>query len=49
MSIIADSWGSYPSIFTLGHRTIRDLLIVPVNVEEKVEHDNTVIDMEEAS
>lgn len=32
-----NSWGSYPSIFNLGHRAIRDLLTVPVNVEEKVD------------
>lgn len=31
------SWTSYPSIFNLGHRYIKDLLTVPVNVEEKVD------------
>ena len=33
----SNSWGSYPSIFTLGHRAIRDLLQHDVNVEEKVD------------
>lgn len=32
-----NSWHSYPSIFALGHRAIRDLLTVPVNVEEKID------------
>lgn len=31
------SWDSYPSIFNLGHRAIRDLLIGPVLVQEKVD------------
>lgn len=31
------SWGSYPSIFTLGHKAIRHLLDHEVNVEEKVD------------
>lgn len=31
------SWGSYPQIFSLGHRAIRDLLDGDVNVEEKVD------------
>jgi hypothetical protein len=31
------SWGSYPSIFNLGHKAVRDLLTVEVNVEEKVD------------
>jgi hypothetical protein len=31
------SWGSYPSIFNLGHKAISDLLTVDVNVEEKVD------------
>lgn len=31
------SWGSYPSIFNIGHRAIRDLFTVDVNVEEKVD------------
>lgn len=31
------SWSSYPSIFTMGHRAIKDLLSVGVNVEEKVD------------
>lgn len=34
---MSDSWHSYPSIFALGHRAIRDLLTVPVTVEEKVD------------
>lgn len=32
-----DSWHSYPSIYTLGHRAITDLLNHPVQVEEKVD------------
>lgn len=32
-----DSWHSYPSIYNLGHRAIRDLLSVNVNVEEKID------------
>lgn len=31
------SWGSYPSIFNLGHRYVADLLLDPVLVEEKVD------------
>jgi hypothetical protein len=31
------SWNSYPSIFSMGHRAIKDLLTVDVNVEEKVD------------
>jgi len=31
------SWHSYPSIHNLGHRYVKDLLTVPVNVEEKVD------------
>jgi hypothetical protein len=31
------SWSSYPSIFAMGHRAIKDLLTVEVNVEEKVD------------
>lgn len=31
------SWGSYSSIFNMGHRVIKDLLTVTVNVEEKVD------------
>lgn len=31
------SWSSYPSIFALGHRAIKDLLQGEVNVEEKVD------------
>lgn len=32
-----DSWHSYPSIYTLGHRYVADLLLDPVLVEEKVD------------
>lgn len=31
------SWGSYPSIFAMGHKAIQDLLNHDVNVEEKVD------------
>jgi len=31
------SWHSYPKIYNLGHRAIRDLLEDPVVVEEKVD------------
>lgn len=31
------SWGSYPSIYNLGHRAIADLFTVAVNVEEKID------------
>lgn len=31
------SWHSYPSIYSLGHRAIAELLAGPVNVEEKVD------------
>jgi hypothetical protein len=31
------SWHSYPSIYNLGHRAVRDLLTVPHYVEEKVD------------
>ena len=31
------SWGSYPSIFNLGHKALRELFERPVNVEEKVD------------
>lgn len=31
------SWGSYPSIFAMGHRAINELLKVEVNIEEKVD------------
>jgi RNA ligase-like protein len=34
---ILTSWTSYPQIFNLGHRAVRDLLTVEVNVEEKVD------------
>lgn len=32
-----DSWHSYPSIYALGHRALRDLLLDPVLVEEKID------------
>jgi hypothetical protein len=32
-----NSWGSYPSIFNLGHRAVRDLLNYPHVIEEKVD------------
>jgi hypothetical protein len=31
------SWHSYPSIFNLGHRAVRDLLTVPHVIEEKID------------
>jgi len=31
------SWHSYPSIFALGHRAVRDILTKPVTVEEKID------------
>jgi hypothetical protein len=31
------SWASYPSIFALGHRAVRDLLLHPHTIEEKVD------------
>lgn len=31
------SWHSYPSIFNLGHRAVRDLLTYPHTIEEKVD------------
>lgn len=31
------SWHTYPSIYNLGHRAVRDLFTAPVNVEEKVD------------
>lgn len=32
-----ESWHSYPSIFSLGHKAIAELFLDPVTVEEKVE------------
>lgn len=32
-----DSWHSYPSIYAMGHRLLKDLLTVDVNVEEKID------------
>ena len=32
-----DSWHSYPSIFNIGHRAIRELFDYPILVEEKVD------------
>lgn len=37
MPIEQSSWGSYPSIYALGHRYLKDLLLDPVLVEEKVD------------
>lgn len=34
---VNSSWHSYPSIYNLGHRAVRDLLTVPHIVEEKVD------------
>lgn len=31
------SWSSYPSIFAMGHRAIKELLLHDVNIEEKVD------------
>lgn len=31
------SWNSYPSVFALGHRALKELLLDPVVVEEKVD------------
>lgn len=43
------SWSSYPSIFALGHRAIKDLLTVDVNVEEKVDGSQFSFGLVEAS
>lgn len=43
------SWHSYPSIFNLGHRAIKDLLSVEVNVEEKVDGSQFSFGLVEAS
>lgn len=32
-----DSWHSYPSIFALGHRVLKELLLDPVTTEEKID------------
>lgn len=37
MEEIKGSWGSYPSIFNMGHKAIKELLTFEVNVEEKVD------------
>jgi hypothetical protein len=37
LSVNANSWTSYPKIFALGHRAIRDLTSGPVIIEEKVD------------
>lgn len=36
-SIEQSSWGSYPSIYALGHRCLKELLLDPVLVEEKID------------
>lgn len=43
------SWTSYPSIFTMGHRAIKDLLNYEVNVEEKVDGSQFSFGLVEAS
>lgn len=32
-----DSWHSYPSIFALGHKAVKDILTTPVLVQEKID------------
>ena len=32
-----ESWHSYPSIFALGHRAVKDILTTPVLVQEKID------------
>ena len=32
---MSDSWHSYPSIFAMGHRALKELFLDPVIVEEK--------------
>lgn len=34
---MSDSWHSYPSTFAIGHRALKELLLDPVVVEEKVD------------
>lgn len=43
------SWGSYPSIFNLGHKAIQNLLSVDVNVEEKIDGSQFSFGLVEAS
>lgn len=43
------SWSSYPSIFNMGHRAIKDLLNGYVNVEEKVDGSQFSFGLVEAS
>ena len=43
------SWTSYPSIFALGHRAIKDLLQHGVNVEEKIDGSQFSFGLVEAS
>ena len=45
----SSSWGSYPSIFALGHRAIKDLLQSEVNVEEKIDGSQFSFGLVEAS
>ncbi len=32
-----DSWHSYPSIYALGHRAVKEILTTPVLVQEKMD------------
>ena len=35
--ISMDSWHSYPSVYAMGHRAVRDILSGPVTVQEKID------------
>lgn len=35
--MMSDSWHTYPSVYSLGHRYLTDLLLDPVLVEEKID------------
>ncbi len=48
-SLGTSSWSSYPSIFVMGHRAIKDLLTVDVIVEEKVDGSQFSFGLVEAS
>ena len=43
------SWGSYPSIYNMGHKAIQELLNGPVNVEEKIDGSQFSFGLVEAS
>ena len=47
--VYMSSWSSYPSIFTLGHKAILDLLKHEVNVEEKIDGSQFSFGLVEAS